>query len=98
LTHIPPIDPKGIRNGSFGSRAEAAKLLNMLAQHDVDVGFYGHIHSYYAESNATIPVYISGGGGALPEKFDGIDRHYLTVDYNPDQGIESVGVVRVKAE
>jgi predicted phosphodiesterase len=98
LTHIPPLDPSGIRNGSFRSRNEAAKLMNMLGIHNVDLGLYGHIHSYYADSNATVPVYISGGGGALPEKFDGIGRHYLTVDYDPAEEIESVGVIRLDHE
>lgn len=98
LTHIPPLDPNGIRNGAFRSRNEAFKLLNMLSQAGVDLGLYGHIHSYYAESNATIPIYISGGGGALPERFDGLDRHFLTVDYEPGFGITNVGLVRLKAE
>jgi predicted phosphodiesterase len=98
LTHIPPLDPNGVRNGSFRSRNEAMKLLNMLASHGVDLGLYGHIHSYYADSNAAIPIYISGGGGALSEKFDGINRHYLTVDYEPGKGIDQVGVVRIKQD
>jgi predicted phosphodiesterase len=98
LTHIPPLDPNGIRNGSFRSRNEAMKLLNMLSNHGVDLGLYGHIHSYYANSNADIPIYISGGGGALSEKFDGINRHYLTVDYVPGEGIDQVGVVRLNLD
>ncbi len=95
LTHIPPIDPVGTRNGSFRSRNEAMKLLSMLTKADVDLGLYGHIHTYMADSQAEIPIYISGGGGALPEKFDGIGRHFLTVDIDPDEGIKEVGLVRV---
>jgi predicted phosphodiesterase len=68
--HIPPLDPVGVRNGAFASRAEAAKLLGRLAQADVDLTIYGHIHSYYRFDNAGIPAFISGGGGAIPERFD----------------------------
>ncbi len=56
---------------------------------------YGHIHSYYAFSNAGIPAYISGGGGAIPERFDGIGRHYLTVDVDPVSGVIETGLVRI---
>ncbi|MCG8419126.1 MAG: metallophosphoesterase [Proteobacteria bacterium] len=93
-THYPPIDPVGIRSGSFRSRKEAAKFLSKLASGRVDMTFYGHIHSYYEFSNAGMPAYISGGGGALPERLDGIGRHFLTVDMRMD-GIERVDVVRV---
>jgi Icc protein len=94
-THYPPIDPVGARAGSFRSRKEAAKLLAMLAGGKVDLTLYGHIHSYYAYENAGIPAYISGGGGAIPEKLDGIGRHFLVVEANPPGRIDSVGVVRV---
>jgi hypothetical protein len=94
-THYPPIDPVGPRAGSFRSRKEAAKLLARLAAGDVDLTLYGHIHSYYAFENAGIPAYISGGGGALPEKLDGIGRHFLAIDVDPASGIGAVGVVRV---
>jgi hypothetical protein len=76
------------------SRNEAAALLSKLAQGDVDVTFYGHIHSYYSYDNAGIPAFISGGGGARPETFDGIGRHFLVVDVEPLAGIEQVGLVR----
>lgn len=93
--HIVPIDPVGSRNGSFASRAEADKLLTKLARGSVDLTFYGHIHSFYAFENAGIPAYISGGGGAIPERLDGIGRHFLTVDVTPPNKIEQVAVVRV---
>lgn len=95
VTHIPPIDPVGQRNGSFRNRREAAKLLVKLAEGLVDVTFYGHIHSYYAFENAGIPAYISGGGGALPERIDGIGRHYLVVDVDPASAVQEVSIVRV---
>jgi Icc protein len=93
--HIAPIDPVGARNGSFASRAEADKLLTKLANGGVDLTLYGHVHSFYAFENAAIPAYISGGGGAIPERLDGIGRHFLTVDVSPPNRIEQVAVVRV---
>jgi hypothetical protein len=95
IMHIPPLDPTGVRNGAFANRNEAAKLLTLLADANVDLTLYGHIHSYYAFSNANIPAYISGGGGSIPERFDGIGRHYLTVDVDPQRGILSTGIVRI---
>jgi Icc protein len=93
--HIPPIDPVGTRNGAFASRAEAARLLAMFAGAGVDLTLYGHIHSYYSFWNAGIPAYISGGGGAIPERFDGIGRHFLVVDADPAAKEVKVHVVRV---
>jgi Icc protein len=93
--HIPPIDPVGTRNGAFASRAEAARLLAMLARGGVDLTLYGHIHSYYSFWNAGIPAFISGGGGALPERFDGIGRHFLSIDADPIAGNLNVHAVRV---
>ena len=98
LMHIPPIDPVGVRNGSFADRNEAAKLLAKLAEGNVDMTLYGHIHSYYPFSNAGIPAYISGGGGAIPERFDGIGRHYLTVDVDPKGGILQTALVRIDGD
>ena len=48
-----------------------------------------------AYENAGIPAYISGGGGALPELWDGIGRHFLVVTVDAsDQSVE-VGLVHV---
>ena len=93
--HIPPIDPIGVRGGGFASRNEAAKLLTRLANGRVDLTLYGHIHSYYEFDNAGIPAHISGGGGAIPERFDGVGRHFLVVDVSADGGVQNVQVVRV---
>ncbi|MCA9632959.1 MAG: metallophosphoesterase [Myxococcales bacterium] len=93
--HIPPLDPIGVRNGAFSSRNEAAKLLGRLARGHVDLTLYGHIHSYYDFENGGIPAYISGGGGAIPERFDDIGRHFLVIDVDPDSGIRDVRTVRV---
>ena len=96
LTHIPPIDPIGTRSGSFRSRREGHYLLERLAAGGVDLTLYGHIHTFFAFENAGIPAYISGGGGAVPEKWDGIDRHYLLIDLDPTAGrVDSVAVSRV---
>jgi hypothetical protein len=93
--HVPPLDPSGIRNGAFSNRAEAAKLLSMFGRGGVDTTFYGHIHSYYPFENAGIPAYISGGGGAIPERFDGVGRHFLLVGVNPGVAGTNVRLVRV---
>jgi Icc-related predicted phosphoesterase len=93
--HIPPIDPVGTRNGSFASRGEADKFLSLLEEGQVDLTFYGHVHSYYAYENAGIPAYITGGGGAIPERLDGIGRHFLTVDVAPDGKVRDPALVRV---
>ena len=81
--HVPPLDPVGTRNGAFASRLEAHRLVSQLAASGVDLTVYGHVHSYYAFANAGIPAYISGGGGGIPERLDGIGRHFLTVDVDP---------------
>ncbi len=94
-THIPIMDPVGTRGGQFRSRNEAAKLLVRLARQDVDLVLFGHVHSYYAFSLAGVPSYISGGGGALPERLDGIGRHFLVVEVEDGVGIAGVEVVRV---
>lgn len=93
--HIPPLDPIGVRNGAFASRPEAAKLLAKLAGGNVDLTVYGHIHSYYSFENAGIPAYISGGGGAIPERFDNVGRHFLVFDIDPVHGVENEHRVEV---
>jgi predicted phosphodiesterase len=96
--HIPPLDPTGVRNGAFGSRGEAASLLAKLAEHHVDLTLYGHIHSYYEFNNAGIPAYISGGGGAIPERFDDMGRHFMVIDVDAERGVRGARVVRVFPE
>jgi Icc-related predicted phosphoesterase len=92
--HIPPLDPVGERNASFASRNEAEALIERLAAGRVDLTLYGHIHAYYAFDNGGIPAFISGGGGAHPERLAGIGRHYLTVDISRE-GVAVTGVVRI---
>ncbi len=96
LTHVPPIDPFGGRYGSFRDIEDARRLLSRLVDGNVDLTLYGHIHTYIQYENAGIPAYISGGGGARPMKWDGIDRNFLVVAVDPGAGaIESVDVQRV---
>jgi 3',5'-cyclic-AMP phosphodiesterase len=96
LTHIPPVDPLGARYGGFRSVQDGRRLLTRLAEANVDLTLYGHIHTYVQFENAGIPAYISGGGGADPMRWDGINRHFLVVDIDPVAGsIRSVDVVRV---
>jgi predicted phosphodiesterase len=94
-THMPLMDPTGLRGAGFSGRNEAAALLGKLAREGIDLTLYGHVHSYYVYTNAGIPAYISGGGGAIPERWDGIGRHYLAVDVDPAAGVREVAVVRV---
>jgi Icc protein len=101
LTHIPPVDPLGLRYGSFRSTRDGRRLLSRLAEGEVDLTLYGHIHTYIDYDNAGIPAFISGGGGADPMKLDGIGRHFLIVELAPDLapapggGIAGVRVHRV---
>jgi len=96
LTHVPPLDPFGGRYGSFRSAEDARRLLARLVMGKVDLTLYGHIHTYIKLDNAGIPAYISGGGGALPMTWDGIDRHFLVVTIDPANGsIDNVEVHRV---
>lgn len=95
LTHFPPIDPVGVRYGSFRSRLDGHRLIGKLATGAVDLALYGHIHSFLTFEHAGIPAFISGGGGAMPERWDGIGRHFLVVDIAADDGNATVGVQRV---
>jgi 3',5'-cyclic-AMP phosphodiesterase len=96
FTHYPPLDPLGVRQGSFASRREAQQLLARLAAGGIDTTFYGHLHTHASFENAGMPAEISGGGGADPMAFDGIDRHFLTVDVFPAANtIIAIDVVRV---
>ena len=93
--HVPPVDPIGTRNGSFASRAEANKLLGRLLSGGVDLTLYGHVHSFYSYTNGGIPAFIAGGGGAIPERFDGIGRHFMIIDVDPGTQTFDYDVVEV---
>jgi 3',5'-cyclic-AMP phosphodiesterase len=93
--HLPPLDVSGIRNGAFASRAEADLLLGKLARAEVDLTIYGHVHTYDAFTNAGIPAFITGGGGALPERFDHVGRHFLVVDVDPGSQRFQTAIVHI---
>jgi 3',5'-cyclic-AMP phosphodiesterase len=95
LSHFPPIDPMGTRDGSFRSRRDGQRLLSKLGKARVDLTLFGHVHTFMAYENAGIPSYISGGGGARQERWDGIARHFLIVDVSAEDGVRSVAVRRV---
>lgn len=95
FAHIAPVEPIGVRNGCFSSRAEANRLIARMGRADVTASFYGHVHSYYTFEHAGVPVFISGGGGAIPERFDGIGRHYLAIDVDPRARTFEKRLVRV---
>ena len=98
ISHMPPLDPTGARNGAFASRMEGADLLGRLARSGVDLTIYGHVHSYYVFENAGIEAIITGGGGAIPQRLDGIGRHYLVVEADPVRGRFISSPVRVYPE
>ena len=93
LTHIPPVDPLGARSGAFRSERDGHRLLALLADGRVDLTLYGHIHTFVEFENAGIPAFISGGGGAAPMLGDGIDRHFLVLDF--DDAVQRVQLQRV---
>jgi predicted phosphodiesterase len=94
LSHFAPIDPVGGRYGGFRSADDGRRLLSKFVQNNVDLTLYGHIHTFIEFENAGIPAYISGGGGAQPERWDGINRHFLIVDADATR-IVNVDVHRV---
>ncbi len=98
LTHMPPIDPVGTRAAGFRSTRDGYRLLSRLAEGRVDLGLYGHIHTYVAYENGGIPSFISGGGGAQPLRGDGIDRHFLVIEVDPATGggVAPGGIVGVE--
>ena len=95
LTHFPTVEPSGTRAGSFRDHSEALDLLQRMAAAGVDLALYGHIHTLLTYEHAGIPAWISGGGGATQEKWDGIGRHFLTIDLDPAARSADVGVIRV---
>jgi hypothetical protein len=93
--HLPPLDVHGTRNGALASRAEADLLLAKLARAGVDLTVYGHVHTYDAFTNAGIPAFITGGGGAIQERFDHVGRHFLVVDVDPGEQRLQTAIVHI---
>ncbi len=95
VTHVPLVDPNGIRNGSFSSRKEAARLIARLAAGHVNLAVYGHIHTYFRFSHGGMDAVISGGGGGWPMRMDGISRHFLVLDIDPVTHTHTIRPVEV---
>ncbi|MFK7827829.1 MAG: metallophosphoesterase [Oligoflexales bacterium] len=95
FSHIAPTEPFGLRGGHWRSRREANAFIAESSRAGVDAMFYGHLHTLDIYSLAGIPVYISGGGGAFQEYFDGIERHFLKVNVHPSNSQIGVNIVRV---
>lgn len=93
FTHIPITEVNGLRGSQWSSRREARHASSLLAEAGVDLLLFGHVHSFDAFEVAGIPAFISGGGGASPEAFDGLGRHFLRVTVKG--GVPSIAVVRV---
>lgn len=95
MMHIPAVDVSGFRNGGFASRAEGHKLLGMFRKAGVDLTVYGHVHTYSTFVNAGIEAIITGGGGAIPQRFDGVGRHYMLFRVEPETPRFRPSLVRV---
>lgn len=96
FSHIPAIEVLGIRGGQWNSPREGRKFVGLGLAHRLDLLLFGHIHTYDGYSLGGIPTHISGGCGAIPERLDGIERHYLRVHASPARGTLDVEVVRVE--
>ncbi|MAD60536.1 MAG: metallophosphoesterase [Myxococcales bacterium] len=97
-THIPLLDPDGTRGGSHASRLEAAALISEFQAHNLDLLLYGHVHTYRYFYQAGIPTIISGGGGSIPMRLDGIGRHYVVFEVNSNRNSLSHLVQRIYPE
>ncbi|MCC6333518.1 MAG: metallophosphoesterase [Myxococcales bacterium] len=93
FTHIPVTEVNGLRGGQWASRREARQASALFSEAGVDLLLFGHMYSYDAYQVAGIPAYIADGGGASPEAFDGVGRHFLRVGVRG--GVPNVELVRV---
>jgi hypothetical protein len=99
FTHTPPFDTFGARNTAFRSRREAARLMSILLDGDVNIVFAGAIDSMLRAVVAGIPIFITGGGGAPLEILDRTGHHWLLVtvpgvyDRAPNPGLISVETI-----
>lgn len=93
--HIAPTESLGIRGGHWRSRREAAAFQALAARGKVDALIFGHLHTLDVFRLAGIPTFISGGGGAFEEEDDGIARHLLRFDVNPETQSLKYQVIRV---
>lgn len=93
FSHIPATEGFGVRSGQWNSRVEARRFVASAGAAGVDLLLFGHLHTLDVYELGGIPTVISGGAGALEERLDGIDRHFLEVRVS--DGVPAVEVVRV---
>lgn len=84
LTHTPPLDPAGFRNDGMASRNEAARLLALFGEQDVDAVFSAGLGTFVRAEQAGIDLYATGGGGRDLESRSDTGHHYLQVTIDPD--------------
>ncbi|MGI5862388.1 MAG: metallophosphoesterase [Myxococcales bacterium] len=95
--HVPPIDFQGLRDAGFASRAEGAKLVQMLAERGVDLLLAGHLHTLRYASFGGVRAIVSGNGGVGAEdKLDDVGLHYLAVDADPEAERFDVSAVELE--
>ncbi len=93
FSHIPATESFGVRSGQWNSRVEARRFVGSTSAANVDLLLFGHLHTLDVYELAGVPTVISGGAGAIEERLDGIDRHFLSV--RVEAGVPKVSVVRV---
>jgi Icc protein len=98
FTHIPAIDFLEVRSGQWNSRRIARKFIAESAENNVDLFLFGHVHTYDQYELGGISTIISGGGGAIPEKFDSVGRHFMRIHVDPEAQTLSKSVVRVDSK
>lgn len=98
VTHLPILDADGTRSGAFANRLEASELLASLAEGRIDLLLYGHVHTFKSFRQAGIPALISGGGGSIPMRFDGIGRHYVLLELDPKKQVIAHRVQEISPE
>jgi predicted phosphodiesterase len=94
--HVPPLDVAGMRDAGFASRAEGARLAELLASSGVDLLLAGHLHTLVFTQTAGVRTVISGNGGVGTEdKLDDVGLHYLSVVVDPATQTLDVQAVEV---
>ena len=83
--HTPPFEESGFRNNSFNTSFSAARYINMMIDHDVDLILSGHIHTYQDFTIEGVRNLIVGTGGGIPERFDGYGNGYVIVNKNQEK-------------
>ena len=80
FAHVTPVDQYGMRNNGFSGSFHAARFLNLLHKHKLDIMFSGHIHSYQDYKVEGTQYYVVGTGGGIQERFDNVECRFLVVE------------------